>query len=172
MTRLQQFAILALVVCSCKPAQTTLQSNVYEEELSSYRKVPDFASISEPEETDNGELQPASAPPAHHLRGELDSVIAVIVDRNIERAYWDGYIIQVYSGLSRETAYAARSTMRQLKPDLDTRIEYYQPSYRVKCGAYFDQLKAHKVHQELLAYFPDALLLPEKIQLDVEPADQ
>ncbi len=154
--------ILVAAVLGCKPSQVAHQTSGYEENLSAHRQ--DL--VLEPAvPSDSVVVLPPTTPPEGHIGEELDSVISIIVQRNQEKRVWDGFTIQIYSGLSREQAYKSKETLQDVKPDLEARINYFQPSYRVKCGAYLDQLEAHRVHQELLEYFPNALLLPEKIPL-------
>ena len=166
--------LFLLLLGACKAAPVSSTNTVYREDLSVYRaeKQEELATTDETEKPtiDSVVLEPSTL--TEHIREELDSVNAIIVQRNREKLLWDGYVIQVYSGLSRDAAYEARSRVRQLDLGLNPKVEYYQPSYRVKCGAYFDQLKAHEMHEHLKKLFPQALLLPEKIRLiRNEPTD-
>ena len=159
-------------MAACKPSQVSNSASVtYEEDISFYWKADVNNTDIEVEEVDDSLILPASPEPFGHIKAELDSVISMIAYRNEQKRTWDGFIIQVYSGLSRDRAYEAKRLVQSVKPNLATRIEYYQPSYRVKCGAYFDQLEAHSVHEELLEYFPQALLLPEKVSLNAVQSD-
>jgi len=170
LNRSLQFLFLIIILLACKPSGQVSQSvQPYEEDLSGYWK--DLPEIEDKETAVADEILPASPAPIGHIRMELDSVNSMIVSRNSQIKKWDGYTIQVYSGLSREAAYSAKRQVERTMPELEVRLEYFQPSYRVKCGAYFDQLAAHRVHQELLTDFPKALLLPEKIPLNAVNTD-
>ena len=160
-----KFLSLLTLLFACKPSSQSSKSiQSYEEDLSIYWKgLPEDE---DRQTTVSDKVLPASPPPISHIRAELDSVNSMFIFRNSQIIKWDGYTIQVYSGLSREAAYAAKRQVKRKMPKLQVRLDYFQPLYRVKCGTYFDQLAAHRVHKKLLQNFPKALLLPEKIPLN------
>ena len=171
MNRNLQYLLLSALILACKPSgQVSKSTEAYEEDLSIYWK--ELPEVEGKQMVSSEEILPASPPPVGHIRAEIDSVNSMIVSRNSQIQKWDGYTIQIYSGLSREAAYSAKRQVERMMPDLEVRLEYFQPSYRIKCGAYFDQLAAHRLHQDLLRTFPKALLLPEKIPLNANDADK
>ncbi|MEM9325189.1 MAG: hypothetical protein AAGA85_06025 [Bacteroidota bacterium] len=166
--RTLRYALLLAVLAGCKAASVTSTSAEYSEDLKVYRQpLPTLLPDAVPNESigvDNGSLE-------GHIAPELDSVLTMIVDRNASRNSWDGYTIQMYSGLSREEAYEARDRAEELDLELAPKIEYYQPNYRVKGGQFFDRLAAYRVYKEVKQAFPSALLLPAKIPLTASDND-
>ena len=152
-----------MLVQGCKttvtPSQSTQQA--YKEDLSDLR--PSLPEIP-PQVVDTFLIEPNSILTGS-IEHELDSVVSLIAQRNEKKRYWDGYTVQVYAGLSRELAYLARTKIIKKKMRLVPRLEYHQPNYKVKVGAYFNKLEAYGVLQDLKSTFPQALLLPEKLKL-------
>lgn len=154
--------LLLLGFAACKSTKSTVQQIKYEENLTTYR-VPVQAVVEEPVEPVVSQQPPVEL--TGHLATEIDSVLSIIVARNQEREYWDGYTIQIYNGLDRNAAYSARKQMDNLDLNLPVKIEYHQPNYKVKVGLYFEQLLAYIDYRYLKEEFSSALLLPEKIKL-------
>ncbi len=152
---------ILLLLAGCKASTVTPSASSYSEDLSVYRKPLAPTDTGAPVTSVMHETSVLEG----HIASELDSVLALIVSRNASRNGWDGFTIQVYSGLSREDAYSAREELSELGLDLKPKIEYYQPNYRVKGGSFFNRLEAFRVYQEVKRSFPQALLLPTKLSL-------
>lgn len=160
---------LVIGTFACKTSQvTSSKAEPYKEDMSLLREdlspqmdTTAIAVVSESTETNSGV-------PTGHLKVELDSVNHIIIERNREQRYVDGFTIQIYTGGDREAATEAVTKAAELNPDLDPQIEYHQPSYKVKVGQYLDRLKAHEVFESLKDEFPLALLIPERIQVDYD----
>ena len=103
-----------------------------------------------------------------NIKSELDSINRIIIARNAEQRYLDGFTIQIYTGNDRDAAYEARDKALLVDPSLDPVISYHQPGYKVKVGQYADRLQAHKVYTSLKTEFPLALLIPERIQVNYD----
>jgi len=162
-------AVLAIGTFACKTSQvTSSRSEPYKEDMSLLRedlaRQKDTATIAIVPETS----QPNTGVPTGHLKVELDSVNKIIVEKNRQQRFVDGYTIQIYTGGDREVATEALTKAAELNPDLDPQIEYHQPSYKVKVGQYLDRLKAHEVFESLKEEFPLALLIPERIRVDYD----
>lgn len=161
--------LLILVVLAgsfaCKTSKPTTSEEVYKEDLSSLR--PDLKTEVESPKEEEPKIM-ASDLPQGHLKAELDSINEIIIARNREQQYVDGFTIQIYTGNDREAATAAMQLASVIRPELDAQIEYHQPSYKVKAGQYLDRLKAHEVFESLKEEFPLALLIPERIRIDYD----
>lgn len=156
--RINRLAILILLV-GCKAATPTSTSK-YSEDLSIHRPVMMEEMVNETaEETTQQEVY---TPLTGHIKNELDSIAKIAYAENKAGKYVDGYVIQVYSGSSREEANQTRYRMYELFPELDPKVSYHQPNFRVKAGRFTDRLKANRIHQQVKVEFPRALLIPDR----------
>lgn len=153
----------------CKTSTSTTRgtTDAYREDLSVLR--PDLKVINaDTSEVDSSKAMSATEPIRGHIKYELDSVNRIIIAQNKVRKYVDGFTIQVYTGSDRDKAYAAVGKVKELNPDLNPTIGYYQPSYKVKVGQYISKLEAHQIYESLRSEFPLALLIPERIPVDYD----
>jgi hypothetical protein len=169
--RLDRLTIIILFLAACKPTQVTTTS-VYREDLSVHRLEFAEANIGESEDENDPVIDnSATFYSKSEITNELDSVNQLIILSNQKKKLWDGYVIQVYRGNSRADAYRARDNVEEFFSDLEAEVSYRQPTYRVKVGQYFDRLEATRKYQEVLAIYPRALLLPEKLPLPTQDGD-
>ncbi len=104
--------------------------------------------------------------PKFAVNKQLDSVLDSIDRINLNRKFIDGFTIQVYSGLKRDEALNAKGDLAKYMPKIQTDVHYNQPNFRVKAGRYYSQLEAHKDFQQIRKYFPNAIIVPDKIALN------
>jgi len=98
------------------------------------------------------------------VNAKVDMVMDSLDKLNQLRKYVDGFTIQIYSGPKREDALGAKAKMvKTIGDDLEADIQYTQPKFRVTVGQYFSKLEAQKDLMRLKDYFPNAILVPEKI---------
>ncbi|WP_370090063.1 SPOR domain-containing protein [Ekhidna sp.] len=157
--RINRLAILILLV-GCKAATLTSTSK-YSEDLSIHRPVM-MDEMKEDNRLEKKTLEEAYTPLTGHIKNELDSIARVAYAENKAGKYVDGYVIQVYSGSSREEANNTRSRMYELFPELEPKVSYHQPNFRVKAGRFTDRLKANRIHEQVKKDFPRALLIPDR----------
>lgn len=154
--------IILFLLAACKATTPSSSSSSYTEDLSIHRPVM-IETDDESTEQESEEIQTEPYTPlTGHIKQELDSIAKVAYEENKEGRYVDGYVIQVYSGNSREAANQARSRMYEYFAELEPKVSYHQPNFRVKAGKFTDRLKANRIHQEVKEEFPRALLLPER----------
>ena len=162
--------VLFVMLQACKPAQqtsTVTQDGKYHEDLSSLRpKV---------EESTNPEIHAVDVPkrdpktyvePKFTVNAQVDEVLDSIDRINLTRKVIEGYTIQVYSGLKRDGALEAKKDMLKYLPDLESVVQYVQPNFRVKTGKYFSRLEAQKDYGAVKRYFPQAIVVPDKIPIN------
>lgn len=158
--RTYRLAIL-LLLAACK-ATTPSSTSIYSEDLSIHRPVM----VDETDTTDTQVTQEVVSekytPLTGHIKNELDSISKIAYAQNKAGFYVDGYVLQVYSGSSREEANQARSKMYASFPGLDPKVSYHQPNFRVKAGRFTNRLEAHRVYREVKEIFPKSLLIPER----------
>ncbi len=154
-----------MLLAACKATQPSTTSGTYTEDLTYLRPaldVPQPVEQIEPLEIRSDE--PGAIP--RDIRQELDSINALIAERNKSVKFTEGYTIQIYTGNDRAAANQASSLSKQLFPDMEPLISYYQPSYRVKVGQFTNRLIAHEKFEEIKKSFPKALLIPERIRIN------
>ena len=161
--------IILLLLAACKATTPSASSGSYSEDLSIHRPV-----IMPTNDDTNGDTTQEVAqteaykPLTGHIKQELDSIAKVALAENKAGRYVDGYVIQVYSGNSREAANQARYKMNEYFSELSPKVSYHQPNFRVKAGKFIDRLEANRVHQQVKEEFPRALLLPERFLIKYE----
>lgn len=160
--RFNRLVILSLLI-ACKATSTSTSTGSYSEDLSIHRPVSSIE-LAEKEQPDTSDevVQEKFQELNGHIKAEMDSIAKIAYLENTTKRYVDGFVIQVYSGNSREDAYASRSKMYELFPELAPKLSYHQPSFRVKAGRFVDRLEAHRVYREVKQEFPRALLIPER----------
>lgn len=101
--------------------------------------------------------------PTHTVNDKVDAVLDSINRFNVTRKFIEGFTIQIYSGQNREEAMNTKKKLLVDTPELSAELEYHQPKFRVRVGSYFSRLEAQKDLYRLKRFFPNAILVPEKI---------
>jgi hypothetical protein len=158
--------IILCFLAACK-ATTPTSTSVYSENLSIHRPVM-MELESDSIETTQEVITEPYAPLTGHIKAELDSIAKVAYEQNKDGQYVDGFVIQVYSGNSRQDANDARYKMNEYFPELSPKVSYHQPNFRVKAGKFTNRLRAHRVYANVKEEFPRALLIPERFFLRYE----
>lgn len=159
--------IILFLLAACKATTPTSSIGGYSEDLSVHR--PQVETNNEIELTDQDSPQTEEyVPLTGHIGKELDSIAKISYAQNKAGRNVDGYVIQVYSGTSRNDANEAQIKASELFPDLDAKITYRQPSFRVKGGQFIDRLEANRIYNEVKKEFPRALLIPERLVISYE----
>lgn len=157
--------IILLGLAACKATAPSSSSGEYSEDLSVHR--PPLKIVAEKDSVIESKVS-EYVPLTGHLKSELDSVSKVSYLHNKTGRYVDGYIIQIYSGTSRQEANDMQAKMAELFPDLNGKVSYRQPSFRVKGGKFINRLEANRVYDEVKSKFPRALLIPERFLVSYE----
>lgn len=169
--RYHRLVYLLALLWACKAAVvTSTSSDTYSEDLSVHRPdlSPQVESTPEVPQQENQNTGKALSNKNFSIKEELDSINRIIVQRNSEKRYVDGFTIQIYTGNSDESARAAKDSAQVWFPDLRPVISYIQPTFKVKVGAYNTRLDAHQEFEALKEEFPYALLIPERIPIKYE----
>ena len=164
---------LILVVCSLafgcasmRTTSTTTGSGKYTEDLTVWRpetsKVIDSVKTAAPERTRKNQYVPAK----FAVNQQVDTILDSIYEQNLSKGVIDGFTIQVYSGTKREDALNIRKKLTQSLPDLQSDVQYKQPNFRVLSGKYFTRLEAQQDYLSVKRYFPNAIVIPDRIPID------
>lgn len=77
----------------------------------------------------------------------------------------DGYRIQISSTDMREDVYKNKSIFYREFPDLNSYVEYEQPTYKLKVGDYKTRLEATYYLQQIMTIYPGAFIVKDKIKI-------
>jgi len=146
---------------------TTSTQTKYSEDISSLRPK----TVLEPDETTtspetNGQKQTAYVEPTHNINKQLDAVLDSISRIHLGQKYIEGYSIQVYSGTKRDEALDVKKKLVLSFPGIESDIQFQQPNFRVKAGKYLEQLDAQKDYMRLRHAFPNAIIIPDRININ------
>ncbi|HYG04367.1 MAG TPA: hypothetical protein VD927_18095 [Chryseosolibacter sp.] len=165
-------AIIAVFSCAKKTTSSTrtgaTQSGKYAEDLSVLRpKVNDVDTASKQPMGDGADetKETKYVEAKYAINENLDSILDSISRFNHSIGHVDGFTIQVYSGLKREEALNAKKSLSTSLPGLDSELQYVQPNYRVRAGKYYDRFAAQRDYVAIKKYFPNAILLPERLPI-------
>lgn len=161
--------LLYMIMMGCASSQVSpsSSSSSYAEDLSYLHPV--YSEESEAPKNINSDNNKAKAPytePKFAANQSLHAVLDSIDRINLTRKLVDGFTIQVYAGQKREDALNTKRTMDQNLPELKAEMTYVQPTFRIKAGKYYTQLDAQKDYVAVKRYFPNAILVPDKIAIN------
>ena len=155
------FAILMILTLSCA-AQKNNSKNYYHEDLYSLR--PKFQYPVDTVKVVNTMIK-GEVVATRNVNVTVNAVLDSINRFNLTRRFIDGYTIQIYSGQYREEAMNTKKKMVMEVAELSAELEYNQPKFRVRVGNYYSRLEAQKDLMRLKRFFPNAILVPEKIMV-------
>lgn len=160
----------ALIAFACSSKVTTSGSGgvsgKYSEDLSVWRpageKITDSVQVTTSQRHRTNQYVEAK----YAINNQLDTVLDSIYDQNISNGLVDGYTIQVYSGIKREDALNVKKDLSQSVPGLEADVQYRQPNFRVRAGKYFTLLEAQKDYLAVKRYFPNAIVIPDRVSIE------
>lgn len=148
-------------------AGTTQSGGRYSEDLSGLRpKVSATDTTEKKDQVSTDQTNQTRYVEAKYAINEkLDVVLDSISRFNLSMGFIDGYTIQIYSGLRNQDALEAKKKLTTSLPDLESELQYQQPNYRVRVGKYYDRFDAQKDYVAIKKFFPNAILIPERIPI-------
>jgi hypothetical protein len=166
------YLVYLYLLAGCAAPKTTTSSTAntanggYTEDLSVLRpKIEMPRDSSAAKATDNRGKQTTYVEPKFAVNQKLDTVLDSIDRINLSRKFVEGYTIQVYSG-RREDALNTKKQLTNLLPEIATEVQFTEPIFRVKAGKYFNWIDAQGDFTLIKKYFPAAIIIPDKIQLN------
>lgn len=163
---------LFLMGCASHPSTTTTSGNPqtgrYSEDLSALRPKADAPSsdVVVKQQPIDDRKQMAYVEPKFTVNKQLDGVLDSINRFNRAQRYLDGFTIQIYSGAKREEALNFKRRLASTVPEINSEVEYVQPNFRVTGGKYFQRIDAQKDYMEVKRYFPNAIVIPDRIPIN------
>ncbi len=76
-----------------------------------------------------------------------------------------GFRVQIYSGTSRNEAYAVQARFQRTFSDISTYVSYTQPNYRVKVGDFRSRSEAQALMRELRKDYTAVFLFTEQVNV-------
>jgi hypothetical protein len=176
------FFMVGLYFSCAGPSQTAQKGNTpsrasqYEEDLSVLRQAdiqPFEQQMAEQKEAggenriENLEIDGDELRTRQAVTSQLNTLLAQSseVNRTTIKSV-PGYTIQVYLGTSRDGANLAQRKVYEMLPEARPEIKFVQPNYKVYVGKFMNRLEAQKTYASLKPDFPNALVIPEKIQIN------
>jgi hypothetical protein len=83
----------------------------------------------------------------------------------------DGYRIMIFFDQSKDAAEQQKAIFLSRYAPIKAYVDYTAPNYRVRVGNYRTRLEAEALKAEILATFPTAIVVEDKIQLPALPAE-
>lgn len=74
-----------------------------------------------------------------------------------------GFRVQIYSGASRNEAYATQSRFKSQNANMDTYVNYHEPNYRVKVGNFTSREEANTYMRSLRGQYTGVFVIQEDI---------
>ncbi|MFD1769303.1 SPOR domain-containing protein [Sphingobacterium suaedae] len=87
----------------------------------------------------------------------------VVDKKNAKRVQVRGFRVQIYSGSSRNDAYAVQSRFQQEYKDFGSYVSYSEPNYRVKVGDFRSRSEANSFMRELRSQYSNVFVFTENV---------
>ena len=164
-------ALVLLAACGRKTTPTTtttsaLDINRFQEDLSAVRPKYEVTSVGIPAETKPEKSGgPVVGKSSLDVTGKVEALLDTMALRNKNIRYAQGYRVQIYVGNNRQEAEKVKTAAYQLFPDLKPYLIYAQPVYRVKAGDFLDRVEAQKYYVGFKAQYPNAIVVPDRVEL-------
>ena len=160
---MKNFGILGIVFLfwACKttsglPQAVAVDYSKYQENLN--ERLPDFPDYKQALQEVTPSLPSSSQ--------SVDQVLAQRISKNFEKAktepYYSGFTVLVYSGVDRNEAFRTKETLSTLFPELNAEIQYQQPRYLIKVGAFGFKIEAQPAYYQLKTQFPAARIIQDR----------
>ncbi|MFT5820620.1 MAG: hypothetical protein ACI8ZM_001865 [Crocinitomix sp.] len=86
-------------------------------------------------------------------------------EESVEGVKIDGYRIVIFFDQDKSTVSQQRANFLARYSEHKAYVDYVAPNYRVRVGNFRTRLEAEGLKADLLAYFPTAVVVEDKIQL-------
>jgi hypothetical protein len=156
--------ILALIG-ACVPVKSQYAQSGYKEDLSAYR--PKYTASSQDSGNKNS-TAPVQQAPAKDITKLLNARMDSLSARNKKMKSAQGFRVLVYTGNNSEEVKKVKLKLRSLLTDDAVYDEYKQPTFRIKAGDCYSRLDAYYVLNKLQKDFPNAIVVPDQINISKE----
>ncbi len=108
---------------------------------------------------------PDPLPPKNDINKFLTEKLDSVYSYNSNICCADGYRVLIYAGTSSEEATMQRNNAYDILPQEKSYKEWRQPSFKVKVGDFVDKLEAYYAYASLVKIFPNAIVVPDKVNI-------
>jgi hypothetical protein len=95
------------------------------------------------------------------IQASLDSVAKA----NLRYKTTPGYRVVLYLGTDRNRALEIKSDIYRISPEEEVFFQFSQPTFKVKIGNFLTRLEAENWFANNKDFFPDAIIIPEHVNL-------
>lgn len=155
-----------VLVFSCKAVPTTSSHKTTgpDEDLSKYTYKPKKNTVEE----SKGKKEPVASL-AVNFDKQINATVNAIVDSiaisNKRYQSATGFRIMVYSGGSSEESAKVKKAVYDWSTEHYVYTQYKQPAFRVKVGDFPDRIKAYDALSDISKIFPNAVIIPDQIEI-------
>lgn len=166
------FMMLGLYFSCAGPGQTSRRGGYeveYSEDLSALRRGEDYKlPEAAPDARPKGETptRPGTVMASMDVTSRLEALLEESAEKNKEVKSIPGYTIQVYLGASRDAATKAQRQVYMAVADARPELRFVQPNWRVVVGKFVDRMEANQTFSAIKKEFPNALVIPDRIQIN------
>ncbi len=165
---------ISLAVFSCKTASISsskkgdnqaITSADIDTQLEKYRlQVPAPISLLVPTAQNQAEELPQQNNTGlQPINERIDLILKQMSERKITNM--SGFRVQLYSSAKRDGVEDFIKSVKEVTSE-PVSMNYEQPNYKVKVGAYLTRLDAYRSYVNLKSKFPMAIIIPDNINLD------
>jgi hypothetical protein len=166
--------LVSLSSCGTTKPSTSSTASVYNEDLGAFRialatyKAPTKETAKIENTGTTTTTQTSGNPPASDLIA-VDAMLSRLASKNSELKSLPGYRIQLYTGSDSDKANDVKNKASYILSRHGLRAEsvYEQPLFKIKAGYFISQLEAQRQLVAIKNDFPEAILVPDKINLSV-----
>ncbi len=90
-------------------------------------------------------------------------------EETVEGVKIDGYRIVIFFDQDKSTVSQQKANFLARYNDYRAYVDYVAPNYRVRVGNFRTRLEAERLKADLIAFFPTAVVVKDKIQLPTLP---
>jgi hypothetical protein len=159
--------VLFTSACASVHSQKSKGSNEqvkeYKEDLSAFR--PRYEVAEDKKETATQPQLPPQVAPKNDINRFLAEKLDSVYSYNEKITSADGFRILVYTGTSSEEARTQRNYIYEALPYAKSYTEWRSPNFKVKAGDFVDKLEAYYAYAKLVKIFPNAIVVPDKVNI-------
>ena len=95
----------------------------------------------------------------------LDGLYELYLEKLRENPTIQGYRIQIISGANRDAVNNVKKKFYSKFPELRPYVVYQQPNFKLRVGNFRTRLEAYKQWKDIEAFFPDAFIIRDNLQV-------
>lgn len=160
------FLVVLLLACGKKVVPVAEQkeelNTSYSEDLAEFRG---FLDVENKAEISEKRAEPIITTEPMYVNEKVDALLARQTEKNKAIKYANGYRIQLYVGRDRQLADQAKVYIYQNYPAINPYLTYSLPMYKLKVGDFLTKPDAERVLNQLKDLYPEAIIIPEKIDV-------